>query len=183
MNAKTPKPHRWPPEDVELLMRLRDEGTPYEDIAARVGRSASACERKYRYNGGTNVTTRKAWTRPEERRLMEMRRRGDPYADIANALQRSRSAVAKRYCILAYADDEPSSTPSTPDDDWLERFGGLIVRTRIRRGWTRRALAARARVNERSLRRLEQGEHLSTALLGRVLDVLDMDLGLVRRDA
>jgi len=64
-----------------------------------------------------------------------------------------------------------------------QRFGMALRAARLKRGWSQRALAVRARVSDATVSRLERGlaDSLALATIRRVAAVLDVWVGLVAR--
>jgi len=106
LEAGTSSGTNWRPEEIAMLMKKRQEGLSFNEIAAHLpGRTKQAVSSQYRNRsiaGPLSTKERKAWTEADLRRVIEMRvKERRSIADIAAYLGRSPEAVStawKRLC-------------------------------------------------------------------------------------
>lgn len=106
LEAGTSSGTNWRPEEIAMLMKKRQEGLGFKEIAAQLpGRTKQAVSSQYRNRsiaGPLSTKERKAWTEADLRRVIEMRvKERRSIADIAAYLGRSPEAVStawKRLC-------------------------------------------------------------------------------------
>lgn len=83
---------RWTKEEDELILKLRDEGFTYREIAARLaGRSEAATKNRLAAIAPTNL--RRRWTEEEIKLAFSLRESGHSNKYIARQLDRTPSAV------------------------------------------------------------------------------------------
>ena len=121
-------------------------------------------------------TPDRPWTHPEHRRLVTLRKCGWSFKDIGSELYRTAVACRIRYARLAPHIKEVS-VPTT----WKHRLGAKMRAAREGNKMGRDELAYKTGLSVRTIRRLEQGEHVSTRALDLILEVLLLDLTPVRR--
>jgi DNA-binding XRE family transcriptional regulator len=121
------------------------------------------------------MNAKTSWTCADRRKLIMLRQMGLTWVQISHRMARSEASCKRHYYELpVMLRDAPAL-----DDSPLERFGRSVVRERTRRGVSQPALAKRLGISVRTLRRLENGDHLSTTLLIALCVHWDMDLLLV----
>lgn len=83
---------RWTQEEDELLLKLREEGFTYREIAARLpDRSETATKNRLATIAPTNL--RRRWTEEEKQRAFTLREEGHSSKYIAKQLGRTPAAV------------------------------------------------------------------------------------------
>lgn len=99
----------WTPGMDALLLRLKDAGMVFRDIAKRLGKDRVACQRRYLVLTGADSqdesTRRKQrppveWTKELDNRLLRLRAYGFPWKAIEERLGRGHSWCRERYVKL-----------------------------------------------------------------------------------
>lgn len=121
----TNDPHKkWSEEEIDILTKLRREGTPAKEIAIYLDRTEASV-----YSKASSLGLDKKvdfWTKEEDNYLFECINNNMSYDEISNILGRTKKSVTNRVSLLGIA-NEPHKKWSEEDIKKLEELHSIGV--------------------------------------------------------
>ena len=120
----------WSPEEIGILIKMREQGRKFKDIAKKLGRSVVACQ-QFNNNGHTNGHKngngkKTRWTKKEKKNLARMENMGLTIVEIAEMLDKKPDSVINKIKSLMESNEWEKLVKEVIEEDKVDSDDDML---------------------------------------------------------